>query len=473
MDAREDGTEALPPPSCDLVDLLARKVVGQANALRPYRHRTSRMYQAGLSSPDRPAGIFLLLGPTGTGKTRTVEALAEILTAAPRSYEIDCAEYQSDHEVAKLIGAPPGYVGHRETKPMLTQERLVEVVSGDSDLALVLFDEIEKAAPALTTLLLGMLDKATLRLGDNSTVNFEKSLIFLTSNLGAREMVGRTSRHRISTRGRPLGRGGGRPARAHRAGRGQEALLAGVRQQNRRRDHLPSAQRRIALANPRHAHRGTTEARAHAAGRPVVRHRGDGVRAPTDADEGRQAGIRGARTEAHDPRLLTQPLAALVADGRIAPGARVTVDRAGQDGDLTLLVETRAILPVSKTTPVVLILDDNAHLSEWLEREVSALGVATLGRVHGTAGNRAGGPAIELAIVDLVLPDGDGLSVARDLVRRAPRLPVVVMTGGETVGGRDRGVRTQEFSRAAKTLPLFRHPRRGSSRAVAVSRSRS
>ena len=176
-------------PHGDLVELLSRKIVGQSNALQfiiPYL----RMYQAGLSAPDRPAGIFLLLGPTGTGKTRTVEALAEILHGSNKNLlKIDCAEYQSDHEVAKLLGAPPGYVGHRETKPMLTQERLLDVVSNDSDLALVLFDEIEKAAPALTTLLLGMLDKATLRLGDNTSVNFEKTLIFLTSNVGAREML--------------------------------------------------------------------------------------------------------------------------------------------------------------------------------------------------------------------------------------------------------------------------------------------
>ena len=134
------------PPSrtAILVELLSRKIVGQSNALQfiiPYL----RMYQAGLSAPDCPAGIFLLLGPTGTGKTRTVEALAEILHGSNKNLlKIDCAEYQSDHEVAKLLGAPPGYVGHRETKPMLTQERLLDVVSDGSDLALVLFDEIEK-----------------------------------------------------------------------------------------------------------------------------------------------------------------------------------------------------------------------------------------------------------------------------------------------------------------------------------------
>jgi ATP-dependent Clp protease ATP-binding subunit ClpA len=131
-----------------------------------------------------------LLGPTGTGKTKTIEALAEILHGSEKNLlKIDCGEFQMEHEVAKLIGAPPGYLGHRETQPMLTQQKLNAVTSEKCSLSLVLFDEIEKAAPSMTRLLLGVLDKGTLRLGDNSTVNFEKSLVFLTSNLGAREMM--------------------------------------------------------------------------------------------------------------------------------------------------------------------------------------------------------------------------------------------------------------------------------------------
>src|SRR5471030_805357 len=127
-----DGTPQRRTP--DLVELLSRKVVGQSSALE-YITPYVQMYRSGLSSPDRPAGIFLLLGPTGTGKTRTVEALAEILHGDPKQLlKIDCAEYQADHEVARLIGAPPGYIGHRETKPMLTQERLLSVVSADCDL---------------------------------------------------------------------------------------------------------------------------------------------------------------------------------------------------------------------------------------------------------------------------------------------------------------------------------------------------
>src|SRR5689334_25114617 len=147
------------------------------------------MFQAGLAPEGRPAGVFLLLGPTGTGKTRTVEALAEVLHGSSRHVlRVDCGEFQMEHEVAKLVGAPPGYLGHRETHPVLTQAKLASVASENSSLSIILFDEIEKAAPSMTRLLLGVLDKATLRLGDNNTVNFERSLIFLTSNLGAREM---------------------------------------------------------------------------------------------------------------------------------------------------------------------------------------------------------------------------------------------------------------------------------------------
>lgn len=173
----------------DLAKALARRIIGQPAATReivPYVH----MHQAGLSAEGRPVGVFLLLGPTGTGKTKTVEALAEVLHGSERSLlRIDCGEFQMEHEVAKLIGAPPGYLGHRETAPILTQQKLSAVTSERSNLSIVLFDEIEKAASSMTRILLGVLDKATLRLGDNSSVNFEKSLIFLTSNLGAAGMA--------------------------------------------------------------------------------------------------------------------------------------------------------------------------------------------------------------------------------------------------------------------------------------------
>ena len=149
-----------------------------------------QMYQAGLSPEGRPVGVFLLLGPTGTGKTRTVEALAEVLHGnAKNVLRIDCGEFQMEHEVAKLIGSPPGYLGHRETQPMLNQVKLNAVTSERLNLSIVLFDEIEKAAGSMARLMLGILDKATLKLGDNTAVNFDRSLIFMTSNLGARELA--------------------------------------------------------------------------------------------------------------------------------------------------------------------------------------------------------------------------------------------------------------------------------------------
>jgi ATP-dependent Clp protease ATP-binding subunit ClpA len=176
------------PVENDLLTQLASRVIGQDQAMRsivPY----VEMYNSGLGPESRPAGVFLLLGPTGTGKTRTVEALAEVLHGSRRNLlRIDCGEYQMEHEVAKLIGAPPGYLGHRETHPVLTQARLASVTSEYSSLALVLFDEVEKAAPSMTRLMLGMLDKAQLRLGDNNVVNFERTLIFMTSNVGASKM---------------------------------------------------------------------------------------------------------------------------------------------------------------------------------------------------------------------------------------------------------------------------------------------
>jgi ATP-dependent Clp protease ATP-binding subunit ClpA len=177
-----------PEESDGLASRLTELLVGQPEAIEtiiPY----IQMHQAGLSPDGRPMGVVLLLGPTGTGKTRTVEALAEVLHGSNKNLlKIDCGEFQMEHEVAKLIGAPPGYLGHRETQPMLSQAKVNGVSSENSDISLILFDEIEKAAPSMTRLLLGILDKAALRLGDNSTVNFERCMIFLTSNLGAKSI---------------------------------------------------------------------------------------------------------------------------------------------------------------------------------------------------------------------------------------------------------------------------------------------
>lgn len=142
---------------------------------------------AGLHPGECPAGIFMLAGSTGSGKTRTVEYLAHKWHGKHEAFvKVDCGEFQLEHEVAKLVGAPPGYLGHRETTPLLTQARLNAVTSTNCNISFVLFDEIEKAAPSMQRILLNVMDKAQLKLGDNSTVNFEKSVIFFTSNLGTR-----------------------------------------------------------------------------------------------------------------------------------------------------------------------------------------------------------------------------------------------------------------------------------------------
>src|SRR6266513_109417 len=167
---------------------LKKLIVGQDEAIQQIVN-IYQMNLTGMSAPGRPIGNFLFLGPTGSGKTRIVEATAEALLKNPRAViKIDCAEFQHSHEIAKLIGSPPGYLGHRETHPLLSQEVLNQYHTDTIKLSFVLFDEIEKASDSLWNLLLGILDKATLTLGDNRRVDFSRALIFMTSNLGASEM---------------------------------------------------------------------------------------------------------------------------------------------------------------------------------------------------------------------------------------------------------------------------------------------
>ncbi len=309
---------------------LSEKIVGQPDAVSaiiPYVH----MYQAGLSPDGRPVGVFLLLGPTGTGKTRTVEALAEVLHGSPKSLlRIDCGEYQMEHEIAKLTGAPPGYLGHRETQPILTQARLAGVTSKECGMSIVLFDEIEKAAPSINRLLLGVLDKAALRLGDNSTVNFERSLIFLTSNLGARDMMkhlgpvfgfdaGQTNSQELETRLKNVAENA---AKRQFAPEFMNRVDAVVTYQPLCEGSLRSIldlqieelQRHI---ETRMAHRAF-QLHVSEQSRRFLLTRGTSS----------QYGAREIRRTLH--RLITQPLAALVAEGQIPPGSSV---RAVPKGD--------------------------------------------------------------------------------------------------------------------------------------------
>src|SRR5947208_4832395 len=206
LDPRRSGREAE-----QLDTSLRSKIIGQDPAIR----QIVSVYQsflAGMNGPGRPVGNFLFLGPTGTGKTRLVEATAESLLGDARAViKIDCAEFRHSHEIAKLIGSPPGYLGHRETHPLLSQEVLNQYHTERLKLSFVLFDEIEKASAALWNLLLGILDKATLTLGDNRKVDFSRALVFMTSNLGAAEMT-----HLMS------------PKLGFNAGEAQDRLSAGV-----------------------------------------------------------------------------------------------------------------------------------------------------------------------------------------------------------------------------------------------------
>src|SRR6202162_3575224 len=183
LDPTKTGQEA------EVLETNLRKlIVGQDAAIEQIV-RIYQTYLAGMTAPGRPIANFLFLGPTGSGKTRTVEATAEALLKNSRAViKIDCAEFQHSHEIAKLIGSPPGYLGHRETQPLLSQEFLNQYHTEKIKVSFILFDEIEKASDALWNLLLGILDKGTLTLGDNRRVDFSRSMIFMTSNLGAAEM---------------------------------------------------------------------------------------------------------------------------------------------------------------------------------------------------------------------------------------------------------------------------------------------
>ena len=182
LDPSRTGSQAQ-----SLEETLRRLVVGQDEAIEQIVN-VYQMYLSGLHAPFRPIGSFLFLGPTGTGKTRIVEATAEGLVGQGRIVKVDCAEFQHSHEIAKLVGSPPGYLGHRETHALLSQEALNSCHAGNVKMSFVLFDEIEKASDALWNLLLGILDKGVLTTGDNRRVSFAQSMIFMTSNLGASEV---------------------------------------------------------------------------------------------------------------------------------------------------------------------------------------------------------------------------------------------------------------------------------------------
>ncbi|MGZ5434581.1 MAG: AAA family ATPase [Pyrinomonadaceae bacterium] len=427
-DAPRSHRETEPP--VDLVNLLARKVVGQSSATRaiiPFVY----MYQSGLAPEGRPAGVFLLLGPTGTGKTKTVEAIAELLHGSEKKIvKIDCGEFQLDHEVAKLIGAPPGYLGHRETVPVFTQQRLAESTSEGSDLALVLFDEIEKAAPSMTQLLLGILDKGTLRLGDNAVVDFQKSLIFFTSNLGAREMLKEISPEI------------GFQSSAPRAAGDLTSKLESIALGAVRKRFSPEFVNRIdAVVTYQPLDSESLEAildhdivalQQHVNSRLGERCFGIEVlpearRLLLESGVSQEYGARELKRTIH--RKLTQPLATMVARSEIGAGAsvQVNVDQSGTNLSITQVGGT----PIPMSRPTILIIDDNHDLLMFLATELKEAGWQMMmaeDAAHARLLFKMAQPSAVLA--DYMLGEDDGLKLALEFQKKAPESRIMLMTGG-------------------------------------------
>lgn len=168
---------------------LRRRVVGQEEAVIKTTE-TIQTFMAGFNDSDRPVGNILLLGPTGVGKTHLVEAVAEIMFGdIKKMVRIDCSEFQQSHETAKILGAPPGYIGHKESGCQITQEKLDVTHNDNVKLSVLLFDEIEKAHDNFWEMLLGILDKGRLTDSQGKVIDFTHTMIFMTSNLGAKEIV--------------------------------------------------------------------------------------------------------------------------------------------------------------------------------------------------------------------------------------------------------------------------------------------
>jgi ATP-dependent Clp protease ATP-binding subunit ClpA/ActR/RegA family two-component response regulator len=419
----------------DLATLLTQKVVGQpavSEVIIPY----IQMFQAGLAPEGRPVGVFLLLGPTGTGKTKTVEALAEVLHGSEKNLlKVDCGEFQMEHEVAKLIGAPPGYLGHRETQPILTQQKLNSVTSEKCAISIVLFDEIEKAAPSMQRLLLGVLDKATLRLGDNTAVNFEKTLVFLTSNLGAREMLKEIT-----------------PDFGFQAGVQKEqgdltSKLQAIGLTAVRKRFSPEFVNRIdAVITYKPLDAESLAAILEHQIKQLQNHvntrlgqRGFTIDVPKESREfllkqgtSAQYGARELNRTIH--RQLTQPLATMVATGQIHAGSTIRVNLA-EDKSSLLIQAVESPNTRSSQQPTVLIVDDNRDLLRFLERLMAQSGWKLLTAETAEQGRElVSKEKPHVALLDYVLPDENGVALGVKLRDTMPGLPVIIMSGAELPG---------------------------------------
>src|SRR5215467_2448861 len=417
-------------PVENLTTVLSQKVVGQPAATKvivPY----IQMFQAGLAPEGRPVGVFLLLGPTGTGKTKTVEALAEILHGSAKNLlKVDCGEFQMEHEVAKLIGAPPGYLGHRETQPMLTQQKLNAVTSEKCNLSLVLFDEIEKAAPSMTRLLLGVLDKAILRLGDNTSVNFEKSMVFLTSNLGAREMLKEITPD--------FGfQAGVAKEKSDLTSKLQNIALVAVRKRFspefvNRIDCIITYQPLTAESLSAILDKQIVDLQSHVNTR--LGNRSFVLDVPPESRQfllekgtSPEYGARELNRTIH--RYLTQPLATMVATNQVNPGARVWVE-IDAAADKLVIRSAEAVAVPAPANPTVLLVDDNRDLLHFLERLMANDGWTLLTAESASEAKRLlATHKPNAALLDYMLPDGNGVELGVEFLQSSPNMLVIVMTG--------------------------------------------
>lgn len=406
-------------------------VVGQPSALEtilPSIH----LHRSGLAPENRPVGSFLLLGPTGTGKTRTVEAIAEVLHGTPRAVlRVDCGEFQSDHEIAKLIGAPPGYVGHFESEPRLSATNLDEVRSDDCDLALVLFDEIEKAAPAMAPLLLSVLDRATVMLGDGETVDFSRTLIFFTSNLGARQMMEAI---------RPgMGFDVGEPPSPAQLRQQLESIGRRAVEKHFPPEFLnridaivtyrPLDPESLVAILDHHIHELQQHVHSRLGRRSFEIDIAPGARYfMIDHGTSLEYGARELRRVIH--RHLTQPLAAMVANGDVAPGATVTVDL-DEDGTGLGFQVTAEAQGFDDRAPTVLVVEENAELLAWITRVLSDRGCTVLAARSALEAREKVEAPFDFAVIDSVLPDGDGVALARTFIEERPERGIVITTGVE------------------------------------------
>ena len=164
------------------------KIIGQERALK-HLLRAYQIFSVKLNPPNRPILVLLFCGPTGVGKTECVKALAATLLGNEAAFtRIDCAEFQRSHEVSKLMGAPPSYLGYNDHGSVrLSQDAIDKFQTEGTKINIILFDEIEKAHPDFHQVLLGVLDNGKLRLGNGNETDFTKSIIVFTSNIGSHE----------------------------------------------------------------------------------------------------------------------------------------------------------------------------------------------------------------------------------------------------------------------------------------------